>query len=293
MNDLIVAIKNRTNLTVRLEKKFSVVYYKKPSLFSKLLFKEIKYPDIYFHKGSLSSQAVFLIEKSSLIIVSSYAIKKEIILKLPDLEASKIYVLYPYCIVKMDYDKSIKKEFKNRFHIPKSSKILFFRAKDLARSGLDVLFDILSRMYQDKFTLIIESSSKQITPLKLQMERSEFKFEYLLLEDYENIDELFIASDIFILPTQQKYFATDILKAMYFRNAVFLMESNHASEIVDTFSLIQSAEDRSVSFKVDSLLINQDELKKIQKENEKIAKNYTLEKSVEKISKIILNLFDI
>ena len=79
---------------------------------------------------------------------------------------------------------------------------------------------------------------------------------------------------------------------MYYRNAVFLMEANYASEIIDTFSLIQSAEDRSVSFKVDSLLINKDELKNIQKENQKIVKKLTLENSLLKISNLIDKSFD-
>ncbi len=152
---------------------------------------------------------------------------------------------------------------------------------------------MISRMYKENFTLIIESNSKQIVPLRLKMERADVQFSYILLEDYENIDEIFISSDIFILPTEQKYFSLDVLKAMHFRNAVFLMESNHASEIIDTFSLIQSSDDRSVSFKVDSLLINKDELKKIQKENQKIAQNLTLEKNVEEIEQILTNSFDI
>ena len=293
MNTITIASKNKTNLTIQLEKKYDVLYYKKPSLFSKLLLKEIKYPDIYFHKGFLSSEAVLLIEQSSVVIVSSLEIKREIINKLPNLDISKIDVLYPYPILKLEYSKSIKKEFKNKHSIPKESKILLFRGRDLKKSGLTVVFDIISRMYKDNFTLIIESNKKEITPLKLQMDRSEIQFNYIFLEDYANIDELFIASDIFILPTQQKYFSVDVVKAMYFRNAVFLMESNHASEIIDTFSLIQGAEDRSTSFKVDSLLINQEELKKIQKENQKIAQNYTLLKSVEKISKIVSDSFDI
>jgi DNA polymerase III delta prime subunit len=148
-------------------------------------------------------------------------------------------------------------------------------------------------MYKDNFTLVIESNSKQITPLKLQMEKSEVKFKYILLEDYDNLEELFMASDIFILPTIQKYFSLDILKAMYYRNAIFVMESNHSSEIIDTFSLIQSAADRSISFKVDSLLINKEELRKIQKENQKIAINHSLENSIKNISKIMSDSFDI
>ena len=293
MNSIKIAIKNKTNLTVQLEKKYDVTYYEKPTFLSKLLSKKNTNPDIYFHKGFLSSEAVELIEKSQIVVVSSHSVKKEIIDKVSNIDIEKLHVQYPYFINKMEYDKSIKKEFKKKHNLDKESKILFFRGKDLSKNGLDMIFDVISRMYKDNFTLIIESNLKQITPLKLQMERSEVKFNYILLEDYINIDELFIASDIFILPTQQKYFSLDVLKAMYYKNAVFLMESNHASEIIDTFSLINSREDKSVSFKVDSLLINKDELKKIQKENQEIGKNLTLENNVVEISQIIMDSFDI
>ena len=89
-----------------------------------------------------------------------------------------------------------------------------------------MIFDIISRMYKKNFTLLIESNSKQIASLRLQMERSKVSFDYRLLENYENIDELFISSDIFILPTKSKYFSLDVLKAMHYKNAVFVMEAN-------------------------------------------------------------------
>lgn len=293
MNSLKIAIKNKTNLTLQLEKIYDVKYHEKPTFLSKILLKEKEKPNIYFHKGFLSSDAVELIEDSDIVIVSSLNIKKEIIDKVSHIDISKIHVIYPYVINKTQYDKSIKKEFRKSHNIEKNSKVVLFRGKDLSKSGLDMVFDVITRMYNENFILVIESSAKQINPLKLQMEKSEIKFNYILLEDYEKIDDLFIASDIFILPTQQKYFSLDVLKAMYYRNAVFLMEENHASEIIDTFSLIQSTEDRSVSFKVDSLLINKKELKKIQKENEKIAQNNSLEQSIDKIREILRNSFDI
>lgn len=293
MNSINIAIKNKTNLTLQLEKKYDVTYHEKPNFLSKLLLKKKTNPDICFHKGFLSSEAVALIESSKIVIVSSNSVKKEIINKVSNIDIEKLHVRYPYFINKIEYDKSIKKEFKRKNNIKKDSKILFFRGNDLSKNGLETVFDVISRMYKENFTLVIESGSKQIVPLKLKMEKLEVKFNYLLLEDYENVDELFIASDIFILPTQQKYFSLDVLKAMYYRNAVFLMESNHGSEIIDTFALIQTSADRSVSFKVDSLLINKDELKKIQKENQKIAQNLSLEKNIEELVHIITNSFDI
>jgi len=292
MNSIKIGIKNRTNLTAQLEKKYDITYYEKATFLSKILLKENKYPDIYFHKGALTADAVSQIENSKLVIVNAQNVKHEISKKISNIDIDKITIMYPYYYNSIDFDKKIKKAFKEKHKIESKSKIIFFRGNDLAKSGLATVMDILSRMYKENYTLVIESTSKQIVALRLQLERSNVKFNYLLFEDYSNIEELFIASDIFILPTAQKYFSTDILKAMYYRNAVFLMEANYASEIIDTFSLIQSAEDRSVSFKVDSLLINKDELKNIQKENQKIVKKLSLENSLLKISNLIDKSFD-
>lgn len=292
MNSITIAISAKTNLTLQLEKKFDIEYYQKVPFFKKIFSTRQKYPDIYFHRGALSQEAVELIEKSKIVIVNAALIKKIILQKLRSLNPEKIEVLYPYYHTKIEFSKTVQNTFREKHSIDKKIKILFIRGKDLQKSGLAVLFDIISRMYKENFMLLIESSAKQIAPLRLKMQRNKPSFEYLLFEDYTNIEELFIASDIFILPTVQQYFSLDILLAMYYRNAVFLMQTNGASEIIDVFSTIQSAGDRSVSFKIDSLLINKDELKKIQKENQKIAKEYSLVNSVSKMTQIIEKSFD-
>ena len=293
MNSITIAIKNKTNLTLQLEKKYNVVYYKKPTFLSKLSLKKTEYPDINFHKGFVSKEAESLIENSQLSIVNSVTLKKEIVAKRSSIDSDKIEVIYPYYHSRNSYDKTLKKEFRKKHNIEKKSKIILFRGNDLSKSGLEYLFDTMSRLYKNNFTLIIESTSKQIIPLRLQMERAKVGYSYILFEDYDNIDELFNAADIFLLPTQQKYFALDCMRAMYFRNVVFLMETNHASELLDVFSLIQGDTDKSTSFKVDSLLISNEELKKIQKENQKIAYAHSLENSVEKMTNIISKNFDI
>lgn len=288
-----IAIKNKTNLTLQLEKKYNITYYEKPTLLSKIFFQKEKYPDIYFHKGFITKEAANLIQNSQLVIVDSNAQKHEIMQQFSFLDHQKIKTIYPYTYSKIEYDKNIKKEFKKIHNIDKKAKIIFFRASDLDKGGLNYLFETLSRMYQKNFVLIIESNEKQIMPLKIKMERANLSYSYLLFADYKNIDELFIASDIFIMPTEKKYFSFDILRAMSYKNAVFIMEQNHAAELVDIFSIIQSDTDKSTSFKVDSLIINKDELKNIQKENQNKVAKYTLNQSIQEITNIIDETFDI
>ncbi|MGK0256256.1 MAG: hypothetical protein ACI81I_000868, partial [Arcobacteraceae bacterium] len=238
------------------------------------------------------SNAKNLIEKSRTVIVNSNNKKNEILKTLPLIPSEKLKVIYPYYYSRNVYDKNIKKRFRKEFNIDKKSRIIFFRASDLEKRGLSVVFYSLSRLYQDNFTLIIESTIQQITPVKLKMEKSELKFNYILFNDYKNIDELFMVSDIFILPTTQEFFALDILKAMMYKNVVFVMNINDASELLDIFSIIEGKEDKSLSFKIDSLLINKNELKKIQKENYNTSLKYTLDTSLQKVLTIVNKSFD-
>ncbi len=292
MNKINIAINNKTNLTVRLEKEFEVSYYAKPTVFAKLLFQKKSHCDLYFHTGLINNDTKNLIENSRIVIVNSENVKNEIINTLPLVSLKKLNVIYPYYHSKNSYDKNIKKRFRKEFNIDKKSRIIFFRANDLEKRGLNVILETLSRLYQDNFILIIESSIKQITRLKLKMRKLKLKFNYILFSDYEKIDELFMVADIFILPTTQNLFAIDILKALIYKNAVFVIDKNDASELLDIFSIIQGKEDKSLSFKIDSLLINKDELKKIQNENYHTSLKYTLDKSLKKVVTIVNKSFD-
>ncbi|MEA3498260.1 MAG: hypothetical protein U9R16_04290 [Campylobacterota bacterium] len=289
MNSIKIAIKNKTKLTQRLEKLYDVDYYKKQSLFSKLTFKNHNYPDIYFHQGILNDTAITMVENSKITIVNSNGMKLKIIDKLSAINKDKIQVVYPYVNSTTAYTKDLKKEFKSKFEIEKDTKMIFFQGKDLTLSGIKSFLEILEHMHKTNFIVMIESSSKEIQKIKLQINRAKLPYKVIFFEDYENIDELFIVSDIFILPTKLKLFAPSVLKAMYYKNAVFVMSTNYSAELIDTFSLIQDEYDRSTPFKIDALLINNDELKKIQKDNHKKSLNFGFESRVDMVTSIIEN----
>ena len=112
----------------------------------------------------------------------------------------------------------------------------------------------------------------------------------ILLEDYKNMDELFLASDIFILPTYNKSFSPNVVKAMFCKSAVFLSIDNDAKEIIDVFASMDSPTDRSIGFKVDAILKGRDDLKLIKKQNRKLAKEFSLENNLIKINTLIQNI---
>ncbi|MEA3315063.1 MAG: glycosyltransferase [Campylobacterota bacterium] len=286
MKKLNIAIKNKTKLTQELEKLYDISYYKELGFFSKIFEKEIE-PDIYFHQGVLNEYAYKMIEKSDLVIVNAKQIKAQIIQKYPELPLGKVIVLYPYYNAKLEYSKEIKTKFREHFELEKNDRVILFQAKNLNKSGIEHFFEILESLRNENFIVLVESTAKEIQRLKPKINKKELPFKVRYFEDYDQIDELFIFADIFILPTELKLFAQSVLKAIYFKNAVFITQTNYSAEFIDTFSRITDSNDRSIPFKVDALLANKDELKKIQKENHQKSLNYSLESRVEKVDSII------
>jgi hypothetical protein len=289
MKKLCIAIKTKTKLIKELESLYEIDYYKELSLFEKLIFKEKKAIDIYFHQGVINEKALKVIGNSSKIIVNSNSLKNDIIKKIAPMNESKIYIIYPPINTSMIYDKQIKKEFKIQYSIHKNERIIYFTGKNLKVSGISKFLAIIKNLDKNNFKIIIDTDSLQIKKLKSDIDKLNLIDKFILLENYTNKEELFIASDIFILPTKQKLFSQNILKAMYYQNAVFVMKENASSELLDSFSLIYSEDDPSTSFKIDGLLNDKKELKNIKKQNYTIANKYNLKNSMEKIKQIIIS----
>lgn len=287
MKKLHIAIKTKTKIIKELEKQFEITYYAEQTFFEKLFLKEKKYPDIYFHQGSINTKSLDMIEHSKIIIVNSHSLKEQIGEKRTYISENKIFVLYPYITTKIQYDKQIKKDFRKKYQVEKKQRVLFFTGKDLFLSGLEQFLTTINNLENKNYKIVINTNSQIIHKLNERLQHYNLDKEILVLEDYPNIDELFVAADIFILPTKQKLFAPNVLKAMYFKNAVFVSRDNAASEIIDSFSLIVGKNDQNLSFKVDALLGNKKELKKTQKENYLVVKNIHFENYIEELHTII------
>lgn len=287
MKKLHIAINTKTKVTAQLEKKFDISYYTEQTLLEKLLFKEKKYPDIYIHQGSMLTKALDMVEHSKITIVNSNALKEQICKKRTYLHADKIFVIYPYINTQLQYDKQLKKEFRKKYEIEKEQRILFFTGKNLIASGLEKFLETVAHLERENYKIVIATNTQEKQKLQERLLHYELDNETIVLENYHNIDELFIISDIFILPTKQKLFAMNVLKAMYFKNAVFISSDNSASEIIDSFSLIIGQKDQNLKFKVDALLGNKQELKKIQKENYQVVKNIQFNSYIEELEDII------
>lgn len=280
--------KTRNSLISKLLEQKNIQEVKKPSLFSKLLGNK-EFADIYFHSGSLDKEALENIKKAKKIFVNSQTVHHELLKNFQE-NLEKIEVLYPSVNIEYKKPKEVKQAFCEEQNIDPKKRIIFFTAKNFKTSGIKEFLSIIFQLTSQNFIAVIEGDKKQITSLRFQLSKMDVEDKILLLEDYPNKNELFLASDIFILPTYSQNFASNILKAMYCKCAVFVTATNPAKELVDVFSMMESPDDRSMQFKVDALLQNKDDLKLIKKQNRKIAKEYSLENALSKVEEIIATL---
>lgn len=282
MNQISILYKNKTKLIEKLEEQENITSIENGS-FIKSMFKK-QYADVYFHSGQIDDKALQNASNAKKTIVSSKDLKQQFE---KEHKLSNINLVYPAIDISYENAKEIKKKVYKELEINKKKRIILFTAKNIKSSGVKEFIETIFSLNQDNFIGVIAADSKQINNLKFQLSKFDYSKKLLLLEDYKNINELFLAADIFLLPTHNKSFATSILKAMYCKCAVFAPISNDASELIDVFSTMESPSDKSVPFKIDALLMEKNELKNIKKQNKKLVNAYTLEKKLAKVNEII------
>lgn len=290
MKKISVAINKKTRLLQELEKDYKIDYFKRQSFLSKLFSKKDLNIDINFFSGILNKELEYELKNSQIIICNSVAQKYYIEEKISKGVENKIKVVYPYCAVKYKYNSRLKDQFKEKYGIAKDKKIIFFTANDILKSGIKYFLKILSNLENKNFEAVVESGYKQIEQLKILLNRQKVDYKIHFIQDYPDKDILFAACDIFLLPTIQKPFSQNILKAMHYNNAVFIPQTNHASEILDPFSLMSKQDDPSTSFKIDALLSNDEELKGVQNQNFIRSCDFSLEGRLNIVKNLIESL---
>lgn len=284
-----ISFKTKNILIEELSKQNNIEILKESNFF-KSIFTKKKYADVYFHTGNLDEKSIENIKNSKITIANSFASMNEIIAR-TKVSYEKIKVIYPSINIEYKKPKEIKAKICKEFEIQIDNKIIFFTAKNLKTSGVKEFLDICSKINYDKYKIIIAGERQQIYNLKFQLPKyPRLESKIIVLENYENVDELFLASDIFILPTYNKSFATNIIKAMFCKSVVFLSIDNDAKEIIDVFASMDSPTDPSTPFKIDAVLLGKDDLKLIKKQNRKLALEFTLENNLTKINEILKNV---
>lgn len=289
MNKTTISYKTTNLLIEKLKQQTNIQVLKEKGFFS-LLFSKNHFPDIYFHSGNLDEKAIENIKNSKITVTNSFASMNEIIAK-TKISHKKIKVIYPSINVEYKNIKEIKEKLCEELQIDLNTKLIFFTAKNFKSSGVKEFLDICSSITYLDFKIIIAGEQKQIANLNFQLPKySKLQDKIILLGNYSKIDDLFLASDIFLLPTYNKSFSTNIIKAMYCKCVVFLSLENDAKEIVDVFASMDSPTDPSTAFKIDAILSNESDLEMIKDQNKELASEFTIQNNLVKINNVIENI---
>lgn len=290
MKQTTVYYKISNTLINNLKHRDDIKILKKPSFLTKLFSKK-RYPDIYFHSGELDENSIEFIKNSKFVVTNSFS-NLNLILAKTKISHEKIKVIYPSVDIKYQKPKELKEKYKDRFSLTENTKIIFFTAKNFKTSGVKEFLQIVSNLSFIDFKVIIAGTKQQLAALEFTLPKySKLELKIILLdESKENLDELYLISDIFLLPSYNKNIASSVIKAMFCKCVVFSTMNNDAKEILDVYATMENPNDPSTAFKIDAILFDENELKKIKKQNRNIALEMSLDKNIEKFNDILTKI---
>ncbi|MGJ0290755.1 glycosyltransferase [Aliarcobacter cryaerophilus] len=290
MKQTTIHYKTSNTLINRLKARDDIKILKKPSFLTKLFSKK-RYPDIYFHSGELDENSIEFIKNSKFVVTNSFS-NLNLILAKTKISHEKIKVIYPSVDIKYQKPKELKEKYKDRFSLTENTKIIFFTAKNFKTSGVKEFLQIVSNLSFIDFKVIIAGAKQQLAALEFTLPKySKLEPKIILLdESKENLDELYLISDVFLLPSYNKNIASSVIKAMFCKCVVFSTMNNDAKEIIDVYATMENPNDPSTAFKIDAILFDENELKKIKKQNRNIALEMSLDKNIEKFNDILTKI---
>lgn len=290
MKQTTIHYKTNNTLINNLKHRDDIKILKKPSFLTKLFSKK-RYPDIYFHSGELDENSIEFIKNSKFVVTNSFS-NLNLILAKTKISHEKIKVIYPSVDIKYQKPKELKEKYKDRFSLTENTKIIFFTAKNFKTSGVKEFLQIVSNLSFIDFKVIIAGAKQQLAALEFTLPKySKLEPKIILLdESKENLDELYLISDVFLLPSYNKNIASSVIKAMFCKCVVFSTMNNDAKEILDVYATMENPNDPSTAFKIDAILFDENELKKIKKQNRNIALEMSLDKNIEKFNDILTKI---
>ena len=290
MKQTTIHYKTSNTLINNLKHRKDIKILKKPSFITKLFSKK-RYPDIYFHSGELDENSIEFIKNSKFVVTNSFS-NLNLILAKTKISHEKIKVIYPSVDIKYQKPKELKEKYKDRFSLTENTKIIFFTAKNFKTSGVKEFLQIVSNLSFIDFKVIIAGTKQQLAALEFTLPKySKLEPKIILLdESKENLDELYLISDVFLLPSYNKNIASSVIKAMFCKCVVFSTMNNDAKEILDVYATMENPNDPSTAFKIDAILFDENELKKIKKQNREIALEMSLDKNIDKFNDILTKI---
>jgi len=211
------------------------------------------------------------------IIANSRLVKNQII-STYNISPQKIEIIYNGIPLKEKADfRNLKKEFNL-----KNEKIILYVGSGFERKGVKEAFDIISKL-KGKFKFFVIGKEKKIEWYKYYAKNLNIEDKVIFTGPRSDVDKFYSIADIFLFPTRYEPFSNVILESLNFECVSFTTKQNGASEILPKEWII----DENIAQKIQYLLDNENELKKLQKKAKEISKNFSIEKNVEKTLKVI------
>lgn len=213
------------------------------------------------------------------IIANSKMVKNEII-NTYRIESEKISVVYNGIEIKnFNYKQSFEK-LSQEFLINKKNKILLFVGSGFERKGVKEFLKIIAKLNNTDIKAFVIGKEKNIENYQRLAIDLKINNQVIFTGPRRDVDDFYIVSDIFILPTHYDPFSNVVLEAMNFENAVFTTKQNGAHEILSSEFIMDSSIDFSVVEKIKKLLSDRETLNKIKKNNRLLSKKFSIQTKV-------------
>lgn len=173
-----------------------------------------------------------IFEKTPVIIANSVMVKDEII-RYYRVQPEKITVIYNGVDIKRFAPENRQEglTLREKLSISENTKIILFVGSGFKRKGLDTLLKSLKLIERDIILLVIgKGDSRRYQKIAEQLG---VKKKVLFLGIQREIEKLYAASDLFVLPTIYDPFSNATIEAMASGIPVVTSKNNGVSEIIE------------------------------------------------------------
>ncbi len=225
------------------------------------------------------------------IIANSKMIKHEII-STYGIDSSKIDVVYNGIEHnEYNYERSFDKLSKE-FKINKYDAVLLYVGNGFKRKGVEDFLNIVSLLQHKNVKAFVVGKEKKISYYRQLSRLMGVDKKVIFTGPRKDVDDFYIVSDIFILPTHYDPFSNVILEAMSFENAVFTTRQNGASEIIGKNFIMKSPDDLSIIASIDSLLDNPASLQGIKQTNKLKSNEFSINNNLKNTLKVVKDVLN-
>lgn len=217
-------------LKFKLGNKFSLIVTKHLDSF----FLEASFGRKKFLNGAIIDK--FIINQSSKVICISKQVKNYFSKKIPYLNKYKV-IYYGFSSKEFKSSSNIKgrlRELKNKYKLKKKDIILCNIARHVKQKSIDVL---LKAFYiylkkQKNSKLILVGNGPQTIKLKKIAHDLNLEKNIIWIKNYENIKDIFLLSDIFVLPSEYEGLGLVLLEAMSTKVPIIASNSSAIPELI-------------------------------------------------------------